>query len=269
MFLRRVILYLFVALICSLVSHPSVQATNLPSYRAVYTLALDKATPQSGLVGAPGSMTIEWQDVCDGWSATQHVTVNLDEVSGNIIETDSRFASWESKDGLIFRFDVRNFRDGSLYEQFNGRATLSSQGGPGRAVYSTPKGKTLDLPKAVVFPSEHLHLLVDAARKEEKILSRIVFDGASEEGMFEINAVIGGLTPVETPNPKLVFSLNTKYWPMRLAFFSMKASVDLPDYETTVHLLENGIARELLLDYGNFRIRGTLDKVEFPPKPSC
>jgi hypothetical protein len=110
---------------------------------------------------------------------------------------------------------------------------------------------------------------VDAARKGEKILSRIVFDGASEEGMFEINAVIGGLTPVATPNPKLVFSPNTKYWPMRLAFFSMKAGVELPDYQTTVHLLENGIARELLLDYGNFKIRGTLDKVEFPPKPSC
>ena len=49
----------------------------------------------------------------------------------------------------------------------------------------------------------------------------------------------------------------------------MKVGVDLPDYETTVHLLENGIARELLLDYGNFKIRGILDKVKFSPEPSC
>jgi hypothetical protein len=269
MFLCRVILSLFIALICFLGSHPAVQAANLPSYRAVYALTLDQALAQSGLVGASGSMTIEWQDVCDGWSAVQHVTINLNDISGNITETDSRFASWESKDGLVFRFDVRNSWDGSLYEQFNGRATLSSQGGPGRVVYSTPEDKILDLPKSTVFPSEHLFLLVDAAKKGEKILSRIVFDGASEEGMSEINAVIGSLTPVETPNAKLDSSLNTKYWPMRLAFFSMKAGVDIPDYETTAHLLENGIAWGLLLDYGNFKIRGTLDKVEFPPKPSC
>lgn len=269
MFLYRVILSLFIALICILGSHPVVQAANLPSYRAVYTLALDQAATQSGLVGASGSMTIEWQDVCDAWSGVQHVTINLDDVSGNTIEINSRYASWESKDGLVFRFDVRNFRDGSLYEQFSGRATLSSQGGPGRVVYSVPEDKILDLPKSTVFPSEHLFLLVGAAKKGEKILSRIVFDGASEEGMVEINAVIGSLTPVKTPNTKLDSSLNTKYWPMRLAFFSMRAGVDLPDYETTVQLLENGIAWGLLLDYRNFKIRGTLDKVEFPPNPSC
>ncbi len=269
MSLRRVILGLFIALTCFLVSRPSAQAANLPSYRAVYTLALDRASAQSGLVGAPGSMTIEWQDVCDGWSAVQHVTINLNEGSGNTMETDSRFASWESKDGLVFRFDVRNSRDGSLYEQFSGRATLSSQGGPGHVVYSAPGGKTLDIPKGAVFPSEHLFVLVDAAKKGEKILSRVVFDGASDEGMFEINAVIGALTPVATPNADLDSSLNTKYWPMRLDFFSMKVGVDLPEYETTVHLLENGMARELLLDYGNFKIRGTGDTVEFPPEPSC
>ena len=269
MFLYRVIMSLFMALTCFLGSHPVARATTLPSYLAVYALALDQATTQSGLVGASGSMTIEWQDACDAWSSVQHVTINLDDVSGNIIEINSRYASWESKDGLVFQFDVRNSRDGSLDEQFNGRATLSSQGGPGRVVYSAPEDKILDLPKGTVFPSEHLLLLVDAAQKREKILSRVVFDGASEMGMFEINAVIGSLTPVEIPNAKLDSSLNTKYWPVRLAFFSMKAGVDLPDYETTAHLLENGIAWGLLLDFGNFKIRGTLDKVEFPPKPSC
>lgn len=269
MSLRRVILGLFLVLIFSLGSLPPAIAANLPSYRAVYTLALDRATPQSGLVGTPGSMAIEWQDVCDGWSAAQRVTISLNEVSGNIIETDSRFASWESKDGLVFRFDVRNSRDGSLYEKFSGHATLSGQGSSGHVVYSAPEGKTLDLPKGAVFPSEHLFLLVDAAIKGKKIFSRIVFDGASEEGMFEINAVIGGLTPVDAPIAKLDSSLNTQYWPIRLAFFSMKAGVDLPEYETTVHLLENGIARGLLLDYGNFKIRGSLDKVEFLPEPPC
>ena len=269
MLLRQAILGLLVVFIYSPVGSSSAKAADLPSYLAVYDLTLDRATPRSSLVGATGSMAIEWRDVCDGWSSSQRVTIALSEIWGNIIESDSNFASWESRDGLAYRFDVRNFRDGNLHEQFRGHATLSGPGGKGKVVYLIPEGKSLDLPKETIFPSGHLFLLVDAANKGKKTLYRLVFDGANKEGMFDINAVIGDLTPAEAPDDSFDFSLNEKYWPVRLAFFSTKADVDLPDYETTVHLSENGVAREILLDYGNFKIKGILNKLEFPPEPSC
>jgi hypothetical protein len=36
-----------------------------------------------------------------------------------------------------------------------------------------------------------------------------------------------------------------------------------------MRLLDNGVARDMLLDYGDFAVKTVLDKLEALPKPSC
>ncbi len=44
---------------------------------------------------------------------------------------------------------------------------------------------------------------------------------------------------------------------------------DHPDYEVDMRLLDNGVARDMVLDYGDFAIKTSLNKIEALPKPKC
>ncbi len=58
-------------------------------------------------------------------------------------------------------------------------------------------------------------------------------------------------------------------WRMRLAFFPITKQAAQPEYEIGIGLLDNGVARELALDYGEFTIDAHLDSLEGLPKPAC
>lgn len=244
-------------------------AADLVSHRAFYVLSLHSADSRSGIVGAPGAMVIEWVDACEGWSSSQRLTLFLQESSGHEIETDIRFASWESKDGLYYRFNVRSLRAGQLFEKIGGSAELPAPGMKGAADFTSPEAKTVVLPKGTLFPTTHLIGLIEAAEKGEKIFSRVVFDGATEDGLFDVNAVIGKPVPLEEPIRTLDSSLDRDYWPIRLAFFNVTAGSMLPDYESTIFIADNGVTRELLLDYGEFIIQAILHQIKILPKEPC
>ena len=36
-----------------------------------------------------------------------------------------------------------------------------------------------------------------------------------------------------------------------------------------MRLLDNGVSQDMLLDYGDYVIRATLDEIEALPKPAC
>jgi len=42
-----------------------------------------------------------------------------------------------------------------------------------------------------------------------------------------------------------------------------------PDYELGMLLLENGVSRDMLIDYGDYTIKAKLDSIEALPKPNC
>jgi hypothetical protein len=56
---------------------------------------------------------------------------------------------------------------------------------------------------------------------------------------------------------------------VRLAFFPPDASADKPEYELGMRLLDNGVSRDMVLDYSDFAIKAKLDEIEALPKPSC
>ena len=53
------------------------------------------------------------------------------------------------------------------------------------------------------------------------------------------------------------------------AFFPADASVERPDYELGMRLLDNGVSQDMLIDYGDYSIRAKLDDIEPLSKPSC
>jgi len=238
-------------------------------HRALYLMTLGSSRGDSGVVDARGTMDYEWGETCDGWTIEQRYRLRMRYAEIPDVEIVSSFVTWESKDGLRYRFNQKQTRNGEVNQEIRGEATLDGPGGGGIAEFSKPEPKTLKLEPGVIFPSAHTMLLIDAAHKGENFISRLVFDGATDENAVQVSAAIGVKL---TPDPVAAARdplLQRPGWRFRLAFFPVDASAEKPDYELGMRLLDNGVSQDMVIDYGDYSIRATLDDIEPLGKPNC
>ena len=103
-------------------------------------------------------------------------------------------------------------------------------------------------------------------------MSYSVFDGARLDGAFTVNAVIGK-PPRGAGAPVVrgdVGLLRQQSWGVRLAFFAAgDQGTANPEYELALDLLANGVARSMLLDYGDFAVDARLVQIQALPRPRC
>ncbi|MBM3532975.1 MAG: DUF1849 family protein [Alphaproteobacteria bacterium] len=252
-------------LVAMLLFSTSVHAVDVSPHRAIYDLSLASAKSSSGIVDAKGSMLVEWSDSCDGWTIDQRyrLTVTNDESENSDVTVS--FSTWESKDGLSYRFFIRKLRDGDLAEEARGRAKLYGRGGAGQADFSQPEATSIELPKGTMFPTDHTLLLLKGAAENQRFITRPVFDGGEVEGPSEVTAAIGqAIKPPANARP----ILNHRGWSVRLAFYKPDQTGSEPDYEVGMKLLENGVAEDMTLDYGDMVVRAKLREIE-AIKPNC
>lgn len=249
-------------------------AVDISPHRALYTLSLDSAKTTSGVVAASGGMYYEWGETCGGWTVDQRFRLRVVYADEGPIDIDSSMVTWESKDGLHYRFNEKRTRNGETENDIHGQAQLDGPGKGGIAEFDRPDGKKLTLPPGTLFPTAHTLLLIRSAQAGVPFISRKVFDGTSVEDAGQISAVIG---PALKPDPRAPKPLNNPLlqhpsWRMNLAFFSADTSSSdspTPDYELTMRLLDNGVSQGLTLNYGDYVLRATLDDIEALTKPKC
>jgi hypothetical protein len=251
---------------------PSLTAVLVP-HRATYEMKLALARSNSGIVEVNGNMVLESVDSCDGWEIKQRIKLTFLRNDGEEFETDSSFTSYESKDGLQLRFSVRNTQNDEVEEELRGRADLESLGGKGRASFTLPETRSFELPVGTLFPTTHLSLIIKHAREGDKSVSYKVFDGARLDGAFQVNAVIGrpprATGPVPAVKGDVALLRNQPEWGVRFAFFANGDQGAQPEYELALGLLGNGVARSMLLDYGDFAVDARLIQIEALPRPKC
>lgn len=247
-------------------------AADIQPHRALYTLTLDSAKSGSGVVGATGAMYYEWGETCDGWTVEQRFRLRLAYAESDNSDLSSTLVTWESKDGLRYRFNERRLRDGEPDEEIHGEAHLDGPGKGGVAEFTRPKATTIHLAPGVIFPTAHTLLLIDRAKAGDQFIARQIFDGSTVDNASQITAVIGSaLKPSVPPDNKTLKSpvLDRPSWRVRLAFFSPDATTELPDYELGMRLYDNGVSSDMSLDYGDYVVHAMLDEIEALPKPSC
>jgi hypothetical protein len=248
------------------------QDVVLAPHRATYDMKLSVARPNSGIVEVNGRMVLEMVDSCDGWEVKQRIKLKFLRNDGEEFDTDSSFTSYETKDGLSLRFSVRNIQNDEVEEELRGRADLEATGGKGRASFTLPEARSFELPAGTLFPTTHLALIIRHARDGDKSMSYSVFDGARLDGAFQVNAVVGKPPRAAAPAVRGDVGLlrNQPSWSVRLAFFAAgDHGTANPEYELALDLLGNGIARSMLLDYGDFAVDARLVQLQALPRPRC
>jgi hypothetical protein len=244
-------------------------AAEIAPHRALYTMILASSRTDSGVVDARGTMQYEWGESCDGWTIEQRYRLRMRYGETPDADIVSSFVTWESKDGLRYRFNQKQHRNGELDQDIRGEARLDAPGSGGVAEFIKPTPQTLKLMPGVLFPSAHTILLIDKASEGENFLSRQVFDGATDENAVQVSAAIGTKVAADAAATNPSPLLERPGWRVRLAFFPADNSIEKPDYELGMHLLDNGVSREMLIDYGEYTIRAKLDDIEPLTKPNC
>ncbi|MGE5547077.1 MAG: cell envelope integrity EipB family protein [Solirubrobacterales bacterium] len=250
-------------------------AIELAPHRAVYSMGLATMKPGSGLAGANGSMSYEFADACDGWVVENRIAITYTYTEGGQALSATDFITWESKDGLKYRFRMRNTRDGQITEEVEGTAELKGKGQGGVAHFTRPEPMNIALPKGTLFPTEHTQRLLESAQSGGKSFWKVVFDGSGTEGPYEVNALIGqprpspALAPAPVPSKAANALVIQPSWPMRMAFFPVASKDAEPNFEMVLNYHPNGVAQEIQQSFKNFSLKGRLEKVEALPRRGC
>lgn len=272
---RKRVMFLFV--LGLVYSETSAWSADLAAHRAIYDLRLLSGGSGADFTDVTGKMYLDWNDVCDGWTLTQHVRMIFLGRNGNAINNDFSFSSWESRDGREFRYTMRSTTNDKLNEQVEGRAELDPERVGGVARFSKPKESSIDLPAGTLFPTEHLFLTLEHAMAGGRILTRNVFSGTGDDSLNEVSAFIGPLIAptnefddLSQTNSSASAALNgLRSWPVAMAYFPYGEGDHEPEFEVHFQVMENGVSPGMDLDYGNFAIRGLIEHLEYHSPPDC
>ncbi|MDN5926297.1 MAG: cell envelope integrity EipB family protein [Hyphomicrobiales bacterium] len=268
----------FVIIALALLATCNVQQASarfLASHRAIYDLALDKASDKSGITSLSGRMVYEFSgSPCEGYTTNFRYVTRINTENAPRL-TDQQTTTFEDGDGKTFSFATKSLVDGDLDKEVEGVATR----GPDDIAVKLTKPQKADLKlRQTWFPTQHLVELLGKAEHGEHFYETSLFDGSDDADRVMTTTVVIGKrkeTKADDPEYAALGSLkNDPYWPVTIAYFDTsggKGSGMLPTYSISLKLHDNGITRDLLMDYGDFSVKGRLvDLSVFEPhKDKC
>lgn len=248
------------------------QAPTLAPHRAVYELKLDDRRASGSLEQARGRILFETTgNRCEGFTTNFRQVVEL-TMNGNRVVMDARTAHFEEGDGSGFRFTSRATQNGAPYIETDGSATRAADAVAVRL--RKPREGTQSLDRTVIFPTEHLLRMVEAAREGRTILEAKVYDGAETgDRVYDATAIIGRRiegqpqdAEAAARDPRLA---SLPRWPVTISYFEQGKDGGTPAYSIAFELYENGVSRRMVINYAEFSLRGELIQLDWQATTPC
>ncbi len=253
---------------------PAAAPVVLAPHVADYDLKLDTSRPSRNVDSAMGRIAYDFSgDACDGYTLSfRQVTVLRSTESGDR-QIDVRTSQFEDGEGKLFRFKTQTMMGARLEDRNDGTA---ERRGAGYVVeIRQPKRDRFQFPGDVIFPSEHLKRVIQAARRGETTFTVQVYDGSDEgKQVYDTLAVIGRrLEPgtsmgLEEAARKPELDAIAR-WPVKVSYFKQGGGEVTPSYTISFDLYENGVTRALILDYRDFRMTGELTRLDLKAPSAC
>ena len=240
-------------------------------HRAIYEMTLDDARTASGITGIDGRMVFEFTgSECDGYSLNMRMVTQMTDSQGQTNLTDLRSSTWEQGDGQKFRFQSAQYLNDKLGDVTMGRAARETPNEAVKVKLSQPAHAELDLSGKVLFPTQHSLALIEAARAGQRTVSGPASMTARRRAGRSTRPPPSSATrsrqaptPSSRPVAKDKGLGELVSWPVSIGYFEPKAGDLTPSYQIDFRLYANGVSRELLIDYGDFSIHGTLTSLEY------
>jgi hypothetical protein len=249
------------------------------SHQALYELSLVKSRGANAISGARGRILYNFSgSSCEGYTSEFRQVSELNSGEGKLTLSDLRSTSWEDATGKSYRFKIDTRMNDAEAPPVDG---LAERVGDHITVkLKQPVAKTFNLEGSVVFPTEQINRIIDAARAGKSVLELTVYDGSDNgEKVYSTLSVIGQPIPgdrsIATPDPSTAndqMKALTR-WPVTVSYYDRDARAkdgeQTPVYAMSFELFENGVSRALVLDYNDFVISGALGKFDVRDSKPC
>ena len=246
------------------------QATLVP-HRAVYDLSLAEAEDRSGISGIYGRMVYEMNgSACDGYTVNFRFVTRIDTEDFSRV-TDQQTTTYEDLEAGTFEFVNRSFVDDALDRETRGEARQTEDAIAVRI--EAPEAMSLDLDQAL-FPTDHMLELIDKAEAGERFYQSHIYDGSDEGDKVMLTTTVIGdrAAPAQADEEAKEAGpfAGDAAWPVTIAYFNETENSDAtPEYQISFKLYDNGVTRDLEMDYGNFVLQGTLSGLEVFEVKEC
>jgi hypothetical protein len=264
---------LWLLVVVAAMTEPAAAAMSIRPHRAVYDLSLVRSEQNSNISGADGRMVMEITgSACEGYSTNFRRVMELKPNEGDVRFYDNQVASWESGDGLSLELSDKQYVNNRLESDTRIKATLQGRGSEGHGTIEQPFSE-FTLPAGTLFPMAHqIHVMEKAGKAEDRDVS-FLFDGGSGAKTFKVISFIGKRKEGQGAAAANEQLADIPSWPLTISFFELAQKPDtgeeLPAYQLSFPLYENGVAGELTLDYGDYVMSGKLTSLELLQQQDC
>lgn len=242
----------------------------LVPHRAVYDLELaDQLKMTDEASAMTGRMVYEFTGgACEGYTVNFRFVVETTDADGSSTVTDLRTSNHEDAPGKTFQFLSQTYTNEVLTEDVKGKATRGDKGL--EVELASPAPGKLAFNPSVIFPTDHLERIIEAAQRGDRVVGQDVYDGSDGGSKFYRTATIIGpaATGGGSVEEKKIGEL--RHWPVTVSYFDAAAGGDqTPEYSISFDLWENGVSSDMRMDYGDFSLSGKLARYEPLPETKC
>jgi hypothetical protein len=246
-------------------------AEVLAPHRAVYDLSLTQSDERAGIAGMYGRMVYEFKgSACAGYTTNFRFVTQVDTGEEKRL-SDQQTTTFEDLKKRTFRFSTKSFSDQQLEKEVAG--TAEEKDGKIRVALTMPEKRDLSLDEGR-FPTEHMLDVLEHARTGQKLFESRIFDGSDNaDKTLMATTVIGKRTAPAADDPdaaKAGAFAKTEFWPVTIAYFNEAQAADAkPTYRMAFKLYDNGVIRDLTMDYSDYMLSGRLSKLEMLKPEPC
>ena len=265
----------FAALVMAAPAHGQQQAVDSPRlvpHRAAYDLSLLKSTGSNAPVAASGRIVYDFTgSACEGYTVAFRQFTELTPAEGETRSSDMRSTTYESGDHKTFRFRVEHLDAGRVTKTIDGTATRSGDGALSLAL-KQPSPVQSDLDHDAVFPTDMMLQALRTAQAGQPILPLKIFDGSDGgEKVYHTMSIIGKpvTAPMTDASKDIAEMKDMRRWSTRVSYFDVEKIDAPPVYMMTFQMWENGVSSDLIIDYGDFQIKGEMKSLEMLPSKPC
>ncbi|HXW19691.1 MAG TPA: cell envelope integrity EipB family protein [Roseiarcus sp.] len=247
------------------------QVMPFAAHRAAYMITLAKGEGAQSPVGASGMIAYEFRgSSCEGYASDFRQVTELQRAEGEATSSDTRAITFEDGQAKTLRFKIESTVGETEQPSVDGNAARAETGELSVDL-KEPKRETLNFGKGILFPTQHLARVIEAAKAGQNEVEAQVYDGSDTgEKVFDTLTVVGKEATSPSPDSTTAEALKSvRRWPVTISYFDAAKKDSSPEYVLSFDLYENGVSGSLKLDYGEFVLSANLAKFELLPSSPC
>ncbi len=256
---------LILILISFLYVNTSISST-IVSHKAYYDLEFLANEAPSLVDGGNGKASFLLEKQCKGWALKETFAITFKLNNNDNSKNFSIFSSFEDFSAKNFSFehlDKNDFEKEMFYSGYVQKNKNNLNG-----IIFDKNNKKITFNDDILFPTEHLEILLENAKNNVNFHTAKVFFGSDQENLVKIVSTFIGKkinTFVSLENDLL----KKQVWPIQLSFYDLNQKNPDPKTKVIAYVDESGIAHSYTVDYGSYKMKGKLTSIEKVKKLKC